>query len=84
MAQLRDERSVPTLLTLLADRSWWVRARAAEALRELGPAGMSALRWCATGHPDPYARERAIEALACVEHVDGRVEETVPPELAVA
>jgi HEAT repeat protein len=49
---------------LLADRSWWVRARAAEALRALGAPGLAALRWCAETHTDAYARERAVEALS--------------------
>jgi HEAT repeat protein len=64
LAELRDERSVYALAQLLGDSSWWVRARAAEALRALGAPGVAALRWCAEGHADPYARERALEALA--------------------
>jgi HEAT repeat protein len=55
---------VYALVELLGDRSWWVRARAGEALRALGAAGIAALRSCAATHPDPYARERALEALA--------------------
>jgi HEAT repeat protein len=64
LAELRDERSVYALVKLLGDRSWWVRARASEALRALGDPGLAALRWCADTHADPYARERALEALA--------------------
>jgi HEAT repeat protein len=64
LAELRDAGSVTSLLHLLGDESWWVRARAAEALRALGPQGYAALRWCADSHPDPFARERAAEALA--------------------
>jgi HEAT repeat protein/PBS lyase HEAT-like repeat-containing protein len=64
LADLRDERSVYALVQLLGDRSWWVRARAGEALRALGAPGVAALRWCAETHADPYARERALEALA--------------------
>lgn len=67
LAGLRDKRGIHALVQLLGDRSWWVRARAAEALRELGSHGMAALRWSAATHPDPYARARALEALAC-EH----------------
>ena len=52
-----------SLLHLMGDRAWWVRARAAEALQALGPPGLVALRKCARLHPDPFARERAAEAL---------------------
>jgi hypothetical protein len=67
LAELRDLRSVPCLIDLLGDRSWWVRARAAEALRALGQPGRVALQWCAETHADPFARERAAEALALDE-----------------
>jgi HEAT repeat protein len=66
LAQLRDERGVYALVKLLGDPSWWVRARAAEALGALGGPGLAALRWCAQTHADPYARERALEALSHV------------------
>lgn len=66
LAQLRDERGVYALVKLLGDPSWWVRARAAEALGALGSPGLAALRWCAETHDDPYARERALEALSHV------------------
>jgi HEAT repeat protein len=64
LSDVGDERSVYALAQLLSDSSWWVRARAAEALRALGDPGVAALRWCAETHADPYARERAVEALA--------------------
>ena len=54
------------LVKLLGDPSWWVRARAAEALGAIGGPGLAALRWCAQTHEDPYARERALEALSHV------------------
>ena len=63
LGELREERSVHSLLHLMGDRAWWVRARAAEALQALGPPGLVALRKCARLHPDPFARERAAEAL---------------------
>jgi HEAT repeat protein len=63
LAELGDRRSVPALVNVLGDTSWWVRARAAEALRSLGEPGLAALRRCAETHPDPFARERAAEAL---------------------
>jgi HEAT repeat protein len=66
LAELRDERGVYALVKLLGDPSWWVRARAAEALGALGSTGLAALRWCAQTHDDPYARERALEALSHV------------------
>jgi HEAT repeat protein len=66
LAELRDEGGVYALVKLLGDPSWWVRARAAEALGALGGPGLAALRWCAQTHDDPYARERALEALSHV------------------
>jgi HEAT repeat protein len=76
LTELRERRSVPALVKLLADDSWWVRGRAAEALGSLGGLGRTALRWCATAHPDPYARERAAEILA--------QDEDAPDKVAVA
>ena len=64
LGEIRDVSRVHLLVPLMGDRSWWVRARAAEALRALGPAGLEALRWCARSYVDPFARERAAEALA--------------------
>jgi HEAT repeat protein len=64
LGALGEVRSVDPLVDLMGDRSWWVRARAAEALRALGRPGVEALRRCAQSHPDAFARERAVEALA--------------------
>lgn len=64
LAGVRAKRSVYALADLMSDDAWWVRARAAEALRLLGDPGLTALRWCAADHSDPFARERAAEALA--------------------
>jgi HEAT repeat protein len=64
LAAMREARSVEALVNLMDDDAWWVRARAAEALRALGEPGLAALRSCAETHPDPFARERAAEALA--------------------
>jgi HEAT repeat protein len=64
LGALRDERALPLLVAHLDDSSWWVRARSAEALVSLGDAGLAALRSCASGHPDRFARDRAAEALA--------------------
>jgi HEAT repeat protein len=55
--------SVPALEERLADSAWWVRANAAQALVDLGPEGVEALERAAD-HDDPYARDRAREALA--------------------
>jgi HEAT repeat protein len=76
LAELRERRSVGALIKLMDDDAWWVRARAAEALRALGEPGLAALRHCAETHPDPFARERAAEALA--------LEADAPAEAAVA
>jgi HEAT repeat protein len=85
LAQLRDERGVYALVKLLGDPSWWVRARAAEALGALGGPGLAALRWCAQTHADPYARERALEALAhVVGEAEGEIGAGAGAEAAVA
>ena len=84
LSELRDERSVYALVQLMGDRSWWVRARAAEALRVLRAPGLAALRWCATSHRDPYARERAIEALAHHDGAEEGLEPAEAPEQVVA
>jgi len=63
LADLGDPRSVKALVSLLDDDSWWVRARVADALRAIGRKGLAALAQAADEHPDPFARERAIEAL---------------------
>jgi HEAT repeat protein len=76
LGELRERRSVEALVNLMDDGSWWVRARAAEALRALGEPGLAALRQCVETHPDPFARERAAEALA--------LEAGAPADAAVA
>jgi hypothetical protein len=85
LGSLGEARSVPALVALLGDRSWWVRGRAAEALRAVGAPGLEALRRCARSHPDPFARERAAEALALAPADDPFAPEPATvPEVAVA
>jgi HEAT repeat protein len=76
LAEMREVRSVDALAVLMSDPAWWVRARAADALRSLGATGLAALRECVHAHPDPFARERAAEALA--------MEHGVPAEVVAA
>jgi len=63
LGRLGSQSSVPALAPHLADTAWWVRAAAADALADLGEPGIAVLR-DALAHPDPYARDRAREALA--------------------
>jgi HEAT repeat protein len=56
--------SVAPLARGLSDRNWWVRANSAASLRHCGVTGRAALRHAAAHHPDRYARDRALEALA--------------------
>ncbi len=63
LGEIGRTASVPALEALLPDAAWWVRANAANALVRLGAPGLAALER-ATGHPDPYARDRASETLA--------------------
>ena len=63
-APARTRPAVAPLAAALADRNWWVRANSAASLRLCGPTGLAALRHAASDHPDRYARDRALEALA--------------------
>lgn len=63
LGKIGVKRSVPALEAVLGDPAWWVRANAAHALRGLGAPGRAALER-ALAHDDPYARDRAREALA--------------------
>jgi HEAT repeat protein len=56
--------AVAPLANALADHNWWVRANSASSLRLCGLAGLDALRHAVATHPDRYARDRALEALA--------------------
>jgi HEAT repeat protein len=85
LGSLGETRSVPALVALLGDRSWWVRGRAAEALRAVGAPGLEALRRCARSHTDPFARERAAEALTLAPAADPfPPRPAVVPEVAAA
>ena len=63
LGALRVQRTLPALTRLLEDPAWWVRAAAADALVDLGEPGIAVLRE-ALERDDPYARDRAREALA--------------------
>ena len=63
LAKVAVDRSAPALEAVLDDPAWWVRANAATALRGLGAPGRAALERALT-HDDPFARDRAHEALA--------------------
>ncbi len=56
--------AVAPLAAALADQNWWVRANSAASLRLCGAPGLAALQHAAADHPDRYARDRALEALA--------------------
>jgi HEAT repeat protein len=63
LGAIANERSATALEAVLGDPAWWVRANAATALRQLGDPGHAALVRTLS-HDDPYARDRAREALA--------------------
>jgi HEAT repeats len=63
VAETRDEALAEDLLPLLADRNWWVRAAAKESLGSLGDPGLE-VAVAALSHPDPFARDGALEVLA--------------------
>ncbi len=56
------EATLPRLADLLSSPDWWVRLYSAQALASLGDGGIAALR-TASRSDDPYAAERAVEAL---------------------
>ncbi|HEU5106771.1 MAG TPA: HEAT repeat domain-containing protein [Solirubrobacterales bacterium] len=62
LGRLGDQAAVADLEHAMADQSWWVRTNAAIALGQLGEEGAAALERVAGGR-DPYAAERAREAL---------------------
>lgn len=72
LGRLGAGEAVPALAGLLGDPAWWVRARAAEALAELGQRGRAALERAAAEHSDPFARDRAREALGFVGQIEAR------------
>jgi HEAT repeat protein len=57
-----DPAVVARLEAGLTDDAWWVRTNCGEALRAAGAPGIAALERALTS-PDPYARDRAREAL---------------------
>ncbi len=59
----------------LGDRSWWVRRAAADALVDLGPAGLAQLGRAVREHPDRFARDIAEQALR--DHVPELVQAVV-------
>ena len=61
-AHVVGAQAAPTITRLLADRQWWVRAAAKDALRTLGPEAIPALVSVLT-HDDRFAREGAAEVL---------------------
>jgi HEAT repeat protein len=70
--------AVGPLAAALGDENWWVRANCATALRQCGAAGRNALRFAAQHHPDRYARDRALEALALDAAARGETEAPAP------
>jgi HEAT repeat protein len=67
VGQSGDEELAEELEPLLADRNWWVRAAAKEGLAALGERGL-AVAVAALSHPDPFARDGALEILVALEH----------------
>lgn len=63
LGRLGATDAVPALTPHLSDQAWWVRAAVADALVDLGEPGLAVLH-DALEHADPYARDRAREALA--------------------
>lgn len=63
VAELGLVQAVPELKDALRHQAWWVRSNGAVALTRLGAPGLAALVAAREGD-DPYAAERAHEALA--------------------
>lgn len=61
--------AAPSITPLLADRQWWVRTAAKDALRGMGSDAVPALL-AVLGHPDAFAQNGAAEVLQDVGFVD--------------
>jgi HEAT repeat protein len=57
------ELALPVLEPRLEDPSWWVRRAAAGSMANLGEDGVAAVKRAAETHPDPAAREMAVQIL---------------------
>jgi HEAT repeat protein len=62
-AFLPAEAALPALEPKLQDPSWWVRRAAAASIARLGEIGIATLKRAAQAHPDPPAREMAVQIL---------------------
>jgi hypothetical protein len=82
VGQTDDGELANELEPLLADRNWWVRAAAKEGLAALGERGL-AVAVAALDHPDPFARDGALEIVVALEH-SGDVDTSVVARRAVA
>jgi HEAT repeat protein len=61
--------AAPSLAQLLADKRWWVRTAAKDALRGIGASAVPALL-SVLGHEDRFARNGAAEVLQDIGFVD--------------
>jgi HEAT repeat protein len=57
------EAALPALEPRLEDSSWWVRRAAASSMARLGEIGVASVKRAAQAHPDPAAREMAVQIL---------------------
>jgi HEAT repeats len=68
VAKAGDGSLAESLLPLLADENWWVRAAAKESLLGLGSEGLEVAR-TALGHNDGFARDGALEIILGSGHL---------------
>jgi HEAT repeat protein len=64
LGRLGQERDVALLETLLADREWWVRYRAAQAIVALPFVGLDQLGVLLSRQRDPFAHDMLAQAMA--------------------
>jgi HEAT repeat protein len=62
-AFLPAEAALNALEPRLQDPSWWVRRAAAGSMARLGEIGVATVKRAAQAHPDPAAREMAVQIL---------------------
>jgi hypothetical protein len=68
IGKVGDTSLAKYLEPLLIDKDWWVRFRAAEALRVLGPKGVKILK----RQTDPYAKDMAMQQLELMQQFEGK------------
>jgi HEAT repeat protein len=79
LGRIHFQAAVPVLAMAVRDPEWWVRANAAEALRQMGEPGIAALE-ALLDDSDNYARQQAVLMLQEAGVLDQRIEALGGPD----